>query len=143
MDRKLSRIGKKIRTEFYRVKLKETPWASWFLPYVGRHISRLKWETFITYEQEFYARCFVEMNVGVFLLDSRLCAKVEESIEVECSMFGHIIGSTTSYSCYAARCNSFIRNGLFFKNVRHLGDVVRKRGQRRFRSYQKIRNKGR
>lgn len=116
----LSRLGKKIRTDYYRLK------KTCFLPGVGRDIERLKIETFISYKKEYYARCFVEIEMDLFIVHPMMHANVEERIEAEYSMAGNLIGLSKSWSCYLARYNSCIYRGLFLKNVRNFSDVVKK-----------------
>lgn len=117
----LIKSGRKIRTDYYWFK------EFCFLPDAGRDIERLKIETFLSCKQEYYARCFVEMEMDLF-------TNVSEGIEVECSMIGNLISSSRVWSCYQARIHSCIRKGIFLKNVRNFSDVVKKQARKKRRN---------
>ena len=120
--------GRKIRTDYYWFK------EFCFLPDAGRDIERLKIETFLSCKQEYYARCFVEMEMDLFIMHPMMHANVSEGIEVECSMIGNLISSSRVWSCYQARIHSCIRKGIFLKNVRNFSDVVKKQARKKRRT---------
>ena len=104
------------------------------MPDAGRDIERLQIETFLSCKQEYYARCFVEMEMDLFIMHPMMHANVSEGIEVECSMIGNLISSSRVWSCYQARIHSCIRKGIFLKNVRNFSDVVKKQARKKRRN---------
>lgn len=82
-------------------------------------------------QQEYYARCFVEMEMDLFFIHPMMQANIAESIEVECSMMGNLIGLSKSWTCYQTRIHNCIRKGIFLKNVRNFSDVVKKQAHKR------------
>ena len=121
----LIKSGRKIRTDYYWFK------EFCFLPDAGRDIERLKIETFLSCKQEYYARCFVEMEMDLFFIHPMMQANIAESIEVECSMMENLIGLSKSWTCYQTRIHNCIRKGIFLKNVRNFSDVVKKQAHKR------------
>ena len=116
----LIKSGRKIRTDYYWFK------EFCFLPDAGRDIERLKIETFLSCKQEYYARCFVEMEMDLFIMHPMMHANV--------SMIGNLISSSRVWSCYQARIHSCIRKGIFLKNVRNFSDVVKKQARKKRRN---------